>query len=50
MKPGNLSNQVPIPAARLKLDDERETTERIFMYSLALFRRVHFFCEYIYGG
>ena len=29
MKPGNLSNQVPIPAARLKLDDERETTGKI---------------------
>ena len=44
MKPGNLFRAGANIGSKLKLDDERETTpEKILMYSLELFRRVHFF-------
>ena len=41
MKPGNLFESGANIGSKSKLDDERET--RNVMYSLELFRRVHFF-------
>ncbi len=56
MKPGNLSNlaikaenrcqyrqQDKVLASKSKLNDEREDNRNFWVYSLELFRRVHFY-------
>ena len=45
MKPGNLFESGANIGSKSKLDDEREGQKKICVYSLELFRRVHFFVQ-----
>ena len=44
MKPGNLFESGANTGSKSKLNDERENDTENSVYSLELFRRVHFFC------